>query len=241
MFNRSFLNLRNGALSGLELNIKSGNHKMNIFAPKKMSINKVYYVECFKKTLYNILSEYIEEEVAVMISGGSLLELFDNPDILKIDTSRWSLFFADERVSVDEDKNYIQATRYLGYFKGKMFQIRVDYHPEVSIRMYQNDILPIKLCILGIGGDGHIASIFPFSKILDSNDGFIHINDSPKPPPERITITPTFINSVERLIFIVPPKNGIVKDVTSPHESILRRIKIPYEVYLDKRLEKGED
>ena len=42
--------------------------------------------------------------------------------------------------------------------------------------------------MLGIGPDGHIASLFPGFPQLDVDDAIaVGVTDSPKPPPERVT------------------------------------------------------
>ncbi|MFP4378131.1 MAG: 6-phosphogluconolactonase [Spirochaetales bacterium] len=52
----------------------------------------------------------------------------------------------------------------------------------------------IDLAVLGVGEDGHIASLFPNHPLLGSNEhGYAAITDSPKPPPQRITLLPKSI------------------------------------------------
>ncbi|MAY73615.1 MAG: 6-phosphogluconolactonase [Phycisphaerae bacterium] len=43
--------------------------------------------------------------------------------------------------------------------------------------------------LLGIGEDGHVASLFPGADALEASGAVIGVTDSPKPPPERITLT----------------------------------------------------
>lgn len=51
------------------------------------------------------------------------------------------------------------------------------------------------ICILSVGPDGHIASLFPHHSELESSDAVVAILDSPKPPAERITWTYPTINA----------------------------------------------
>ena len=47
----------------------------------------------------------------------------------------------------------------------------------------------IDVCLLGIGEDGHIASLFPQHAGLGRREPVFAIDDSPKPPPERLTMS----------------------------------------------------
>ncbi|MEZ6243310.1 MAG: 6-phosphogluconolactonase [Phycisphaerales bacterium] len=56
--------------------------------------------------------------------------------------------------------------------------------------------------LLGMGEDGHVASLFPGSAALTSRDTVIGIVDSPKPPPERITLTLPVLRAARRLVIL---------------------------------------
>ena len=58
------------------------------------------------------------------------------------------------------------------------------------------------LTILGLGPDGHIASLFPGAAHLDRLEKVIAITDSPKPPAVRATFTLSMINS-STLVWII--------------------------------------
>ena len=58
------------------------------------------------------------------------------------------------------------------------------------------------LTILGLGPDGHIASLFPEAAHIDRLEKVIAITDSPKPPAVRATFTLSMINS-STLVWII--------------------------------------
>jgi 6-phosphogluconolactonase len=58
--------------------------------------------------------------------------------------------------------------------------------------------------MLGVGPDGHVASLFPGFPQLDVDDAItVAVSDSPKPPPERITLTFAALNRAAAVWFLV--------------------------------------
>ncbi len=61
-----------------------------------------------------------------------------------------------------------------------------------------------EVTLLGVGPDGHIASLFPDrDEILVTDRTVLAVRDSPKPPPERITLTRPVINSSTRVWMVM--------------------------------------
>lgn len=60
------------------------------------------------------------------------------------------------------------------------------------------------LVMLGVGPDGHIASLFPGHPQLDARDNVaVPVTDSPKPPPERVSLTFEALNRADEVWFVV--------------------------------------
>ncbi|MDR2322257.1 MAG: 6-phosphogluconolactonase, partial [Microbacterium sp.] len=60
------------------------------------------------------------------------------------------------------------------------------------------------VCFLGVGPDGHIASLFPDRpEITVTEAAVLPVRDSPKPPPERITLTRPVINASKRVWLVL--------------------------------------
>lgn len=60
------------------------------------------------------------------------------------------------------------------------------------------------ICFLGVGPDAHIASLFPDRpEIRVTDQAVLPVRDSPKPPPERVTMTRPVINGSQRVWLVL--------------------------------------
>ena len=60
----------------------------------------------------------------------------------------------------------------------------------VEINEFMQDDVTFDVCLLGVGEDGHVASLFPgLPQIEDESISVLPVPNSPKPPPERLTFT----------------------------------------------------
>lgn len=59
------------------------------------------------------------------------------------------------------------------------------------------------VCLLGMGPDGHVASLFPGHPSLQEPGTVIAVRDSPKPPPDRISVTMDVIDRSAQVWFVV--------------------------------------
>lgn len=80
-------------------------------------------------------------------------------------------------------------------------------YAEELARFPQEDGTPwpsFDVCFLGVGPDGHIASLFPDRpEILITDRVAVAVRDSPKLPPERITLTRRVINGSQRVWLVL--------------------------------------
>ncbi|HEY4451133.1 MAG TPA: 6-phosphogluconolactonase [Solirubrobacteraceae bacterium] len=117
------------------------------------------------------------------------------------------VWFADERCVAPEhpDSNYLLAEQTLlgpaALPDERVHRMRGELGPDAGARSYSSELksgLPaaeatpvLDLIVLGIGPDGHVASLFPGGGTLDAGADAVclGVSDSPKPPPERITLS----------------------------------------------------
>ena len=72
---------------------------------------------------------------------------------------------------------------------------------EEAVKDYELALenVDIDLNILGLGPDGHVASLFPGIADIDDHRRVFAITDSPKPPPARVSFTMSLINSAQEV------------------------------------------
>ncbi|KAF9923606.1 suppressor of los1-1, partial [Modicella reniformis] len=159
----------------------------------------------------------------VALSGGSLPKQLSA--VLKhntsIDFSKWIVYFADERcVPLDhKDSNYLLAKEELFDFVNipaeNIHPIDPALTPEDAAEDYISQLAstfatkdsvryPVfDLILLGVGPDGHTCSLFPNHDLLKENTVWCAaLTDSPKPPPERITLTFPVLNHAHHVAFV---------------------------------------
>lgn len=80
--------------------------------------------------------------------------------------------------------------------------------------------------ILGLGEDGHTASLFPGTPILQDQQGVIAATQSPKDPPNRLTMALAAINRANVILFLVAGagKAGVVRAILDPKTEADRRL-----------------
>jgi 6-phosphogluconolactonase len=129
-----------------------------------------------------------------------------------IDWSRVHIWFGDERcVPPDSpDSNYRMAHETLisrvDIPPSNVHRIRGEDEPEAAAAAYSEEIrgLALDLALLGLGPDGHTASLFPDSPALDVRDRQAVAVTASKPPPRRITLTLPVFERAAAVLVLAP-------------------------------------
>jgi 6-phosphogluconolactonase len=157
---------------------------------------------------------------AVVLAGGSTpkatYEVLARDYADRIDWSNVHFFFGDERsVPPDhEDSNYRMAREALldHVPAGSVHRMQGELPPDEAAEAYEQELrdffgseeLPrFDLILLGTGGDGHTASLFPETAALEVHDRWVVANPVLKLETTRITLTVPVINAARAVYFLV--------------------------------------
>lgn len=176
---------------------------------------------------------------AVTLAGGSTpkraYELLARTHRSNLDWSKVHVFFGDERtVPPDhEDSNYRMARQALlsHVSVGSVHRMRGELDPSEAAALYEEELTRFfggpprfDLVLLGIGEDGHTASLFPGTPALDVRDRWVVENPVEKLDTIRLTLTAPAINAARRITFLVAGEGKaealemILEGSADPHE-----------------------
>lgn len=189
--------------------------------------------EIFSRTAKESIG--VRGRFSVAISGGSTPRgmhrlLGKEPFISDIQWDKTDIFWVDERCVPVYDKasNYGEAGKdFLNRVpipNGHIHPMPMASSPETGARRYQKELIDyfkpqgderslFDLIILGIGKDGHTASLFPGQSSLDEKDKWVLSVKGGKPNVARLTLTYPALNSGRHIVFMTSgrAKAGIVK------------------------------
>ena len=183
----------------------------------------------------------------LVLAGGSTPEkvyrLLAHADA---DWSKWYIYYGDERcLPADHaDRNSLMATsaflEKVAIPDAQIFTIPAELGPEPAAKKYQQIVasaLPFDMVLLGMGEDGHTASLFPGHQ--HQEEELAHaVYNSPKPPPERVSISAKALSNTQQLIFLITGANKqeAVKNWRSGQDLPVATIvpENPIDIYIDK-------
>jgi len=147
----------------------------------------------------------------VLTGGGTGIGLLKHLGSHPIDWARVHLFFGDDRyVPFDDDERNEKQAREALLDHVDIPAANIHAMPasdgrfgddiDGAARAYEEDLAGLAAAgeptpafdvhLLGMGGEGHINSLFPHTPaVLETHRMVVGVNDSPKPPPRRITLT----------------------------------------------------
>jgi len=123
------------------------------------------------------------------------------------DWSRWDLYYGDERclpVNDAQRNSHMVAQTGLTARVGGHYPIPAELGAEQAAAAYAKTIaprMPFDLVLLGMGEDGHTASLFPGQAWPQA--AVIAVHDAPKPPPDRVSLSPAALQACRQMLVLV--------------------------------------
>ena len=185
-----------------------------VAAPRLVVVEAGRLADAVAEWLATALADDVRERgrCAVALAGGHTPRpvyerLAAPPYLSRVDWRSVDVFFGDERAVPPDDpaSNYhMAATALLGRVPipaGRVHRLEAERPDrDAAAREYER-VLPDRLdvLLLGMGADGHTASLFPGSAALDERVRRVVPVTGPARPAERLTITPPVIAAARRV------------------------------------------
>ncbi len=168
-----------------------------------------------EETADEVLAAFERAETAAIsfgLSGGSTPgKVYDVLARREFDWDRVRFYFGDERCvpPASEQSNYRSAREHLfeplGIDEARVFRMKGEYEDREEAAREYEAALPdaFDLLLLGMGGDGHTASLFPGSRWIKEVDRRVAPAKADVEPRQRLTITPPVIQSAREVMVLV--------------------------------------
>lgn len=157
----------------------------------------------------------VRAEFSVVLAGGTTPKLiYQHLADAPVDWASWRIYFGDERcLAADHpDRNSVMASSAwlaAAVPKGALvFPITAEQGAEQGAFDYRETLRTagtFDLVLLGLGEDGHTASLFPGHEwgLRDDDPTVLPVFSAPKPPPERISLSAARLSHARQVLVFV--------------------------------------
>ena len=169
--------------------------------------------EAAAQSVAELLADAAGNGAEIALTGGSTpVRAYERAAGLEPDWSRAGVWWGDERcVPPDDERSNFGLTKRALFDKlerqpGRVHRIRGEDEPQSAAASYEQALRETKLdlVLLGLGPDGHVASLFPHSPGLAEPERLVIAADSKLDPyVERVTMTPPALRAADRIVFLV--------------------------------------
>lgn len=150
----------------------------------------------------------------VLAGGTSPRRVYELLRHASTDWSAWQVYIGDERCLPPdhaERNSRMAAEAWLDHVAIPSTQIHyipAELGPAAAAQAYSQKLASIELfdlVLLGLGEDGHTASLFPGHDpgLASGTPDAIAVHDAPKPPPQRVSLSARRLSAARQVIFLV--------------------------------------
>lgn len=151
----------------------------------------------------------------IVLAGGTtprkVYELLSKADT---DWTAWHVYFGDERCLLPDHAERNSCMAKLAWLdhvtipSGQVHSIAAENGAEAGAESYAGTVRNIELfdlVLLGLGEDGHTASLFPGHEWGSENSApATHaVHNAPKPPPDRVSLSANRLSAAHQVMFLV--------------------------------------
>ncbi len=144
----------------------------------------------------------------VLAGGGTPRAIYRRLAETAPNLTHWELFHGDERClprNHPQRNSVMVESSGLAARAGAHHPIPAELGAEAGAARYAERIasqLPFDMVLLGVGEDGHTASLFPEHPWPPAEALTVAVHDAPKPPPERVSVAPRALRASARMLVI---------------------------------------
>jgi 6-phosphogluconolactonase len=155
------------------------------------------------------------KEFHIVLAGGNTpRRIYETLRSADTDWSAWHVYFGDERcLPADHaERNSRMAglawLDHVGIPAAQIHVIEAERGAELAAQRYAQivgRVAQFDLVLLGLGEDGHTASLFPHHDPGNTPDApvVLAVHDAPKPPPERVSLSANRLAAARQVMFLV--------------------------------------
>jgi 6-phosphogluconolactonase len=198
----------------------------------------------------DLITEQVRRGGTIVLTGGSTpSRAYEHAALTQPDWSNVSVWWGDERaVPPDDDRSNFRLAKETLLDRlaaqPEVHRIEGELAADEAARRYDAEIAGVELdlLLLGLGPDGHTASLFPGTPQLDVTDRNVTSGPAGLDPfVDRVTLTLPAIHAAKRIVFLVAGagkaeavERAFAGEITpSVPASLTRLAPIPVELFLD--------
>ncbi len=170
----------------------------------RAAVNKI--LEAAKKAI-----EESGSFIIVLAGGSTPKSIYEMLSSEKSDWSNWHVYHNDDRcLPIDHpERNSLMARQawlsHVAIPESQIHDIPAELGNIMGAKTYSDVLQGVRtfdLVLLGLGEDGHTASLFP-DQAIDNSNLAVPVFDAPKPPAERVTMSLNRLNDTHAALFLV--------------------------------------